>query len=79
MTPTAGCPCFLSHVASEPISKYDLLCLIRDRLGLQTLIEPDDQFHCDRSLDSARFSKRFDYQSPSWDAMVDELAREVNA
>ena len=24
----------LYHVSSEPISKYDLLCLIRDKLGL---------------------------------------------
>ncbi|MGZ5164781.1 MAG: dTDP-4-dehydrorhamnose reductase family protein [Burkholderiales bacterium] len=69
----------LYHVSSEPISKYDLLCLIRDKLGLQTVIEEDNAFHCDRSLDSTRFRQRFGYEPPSWDAMTTELAHEVRA
>ncbi|MDB5921827.1 MAG: UDP-2-acetamido-2,6-dideoxy-beta-L-arabino-hexopyranos-4-ulose 3-epimerase [Betaproteobacteria bacterium] len=69
----------LYHVSSEPISKYDLLSLIRDKLGLQTVIEEDDTFHCDRSLDSTRFRQRFGYEPPSWDAMATELAHEVRA
>jgi dTDP-4-dehydrorhamnose reductase len=67
----------LFHVSSEPISKYDLLSLIRDRLHLSTIIQPDSQFECDRSLDSTRFRFCFDYRPPSWEAMVGELAREV--
>ncbi len=31
----------LYHVSSEPISKYDLLCMIRDRLGCDVEIIPD--------------------------------------
>jgi dTDP-4-dehydrorhamnose reductase len=69
----------LYHVSSEPISKYDLLCLIRDKLGLATEIRPDYDFHCDRSLDSTRFRRRFDYQPPGWEAMIDELAAESAA
>ncbi|MCW5603810.1 MAG: SDR family oxidoreductase [Burkholderiales bacterium] len=65
----------LYHVSGAPISKYDLLRLIRDRMRLATEIEPDDDFRCDRSLDSARFRREFDYVPPAWEAMVEELAR----
>jgi dTDP-4-dehydrorhamnose reductase len=67
----------LFHVSSQPISKYDLLSLIRDRLHLSTIIQPESKFECDRSLDSTRFRTCFGYRPPSWEAMVDELAREV--
>lgn len=63
----------LYHVSSAPISKYDLLVLIRDRLGLATEIEPDDVFECDRSLDSTRFRREFNYNPPVWEAMIREL------
>lgn len=64
----------LYHVSSAAISKYELLTLVRDRLGLATRIDPDDDFHCDRSLDSTRFRTDFGYEPPSWPAMIDELA-----
>lgn len=63
----------LYHVSSEPISKYELLCKIKARAGLATEIVPDDDFRCDRSLDSTRFRGAFGYTPPSWDAMVAEL------
>jgi dTDP-4-dehydrorhamnose reductase len=64
----------LYHVSSASISKYDLLTLIRDRLGLSARIDPEDDFHCDRSLDSSRFRSSFGYEPPPWPAMIDELA-----
>jgi dTDP-4-dehydrorhamnose reductase len=67
----------LYHVSSAPISKYDLLCLVRDKLGLATEIRPDYDFHCDRSLDSTRFRTRFAYQPPTWETMVNELVHEI--
>ena len=69
----------LYHVSSEPISKRDLLVLIRDRVGLETNIVPDDGFRCDRSLDSSRFRSAFGYRPPSWVEMIDELAGTANA
>ncbi len=63
----------LYHVSSEPIDKYSLLCLVRDKLGKDIEIVPDDEFVCDRSLDSGRFRAAFAYEPPSWDAMVEEL------
>ncbi len=64
----------LYHVSSAPISKHDLLCLIRDKLRLPVEIVADDSFRCDRSLDSVRFRQAFSYHPPSWDAMIAELA-----
>lgn len=63
----------LYHVSSAPISKYELLLLIKRRLGLEIDIVPDDAFVCDRSLDSSRFRSEFGYTAPSWEAMIDEL------
>lgn len=67
------------QVSSDPVNKYDLLVMIRDRLGLDTQITPDDDFFCDRSLDSSRFRAEFGYTPPSWPSMVDELAAELAA
>lgn len=64
----------LYHVSSDSISKYDLLLLIKRKLGLSVEIQPDEAFVCDRSLDSSRFRREFNYEPPSWDAMIEELA-----
>lgn len=61
------------QVSSDPISKYDLLLLFREKLGIMVEIVPDDSFCCDRSLDSARFRKEFAYLPPTWDVMIEEL------
>ena len=67
----------LYHLSAAPISKFDLLTMIRDALGLTTEIEPYDEFHCDRSLDSSRFRETLAYRPPGWKAMVEELAQDI--
>ncbi|MGE0558339.1 MAG: dTDP-4-dehydrorhamnose reductase family protein [Burkholderiales bacterium] len=62
------------HVSSEPISKFDLLTLIRDKFGLSIELVPDEKFRCNRSLDSTRFREHFGYTPPNWEKMIDELA-----
>jgi dTDP-4-dehydrorhamnose reductase len=64
------------HVSSNPINKYDLLLLFREKLAKHIEISPDTEFVCDRSLDSTRFRREFDYLPPAWHAMVTELAKE---
>jgi dTDP-4-dehydrorhamnose reductase len=64
----------LYHVASRPISKFDLLGAFRDALGLATKIVPYSDFHCDRSLDGSRFAAASGYVAPEWPQMVAELA-----
>ena len=61
------------QVSSDPINKYELLLLFREKLGHKIEIVPDDSFCCDRSLDSTRFRKEFAYSPPAWEAMIEEL------
>ncbi len=67
----------LYHVSSDPISKFDLLSMIKKALNLPMEIIPDEQLKCDRSLDSARFHDEFGYRPPSWESMIDELCKEI--
>jgi len=60
----------LYHVSSEPISKYDLLFLMREIYGTQTDIVRDHTVHIDRSLDSSRFRQITGYIPASWPELV---------
>lgn len=62
------------QVASQPITKYELLCLIRDRFGLDIQIEEVDGENVDRSLDGSRFREATGYVCPSWPGLIDQLA-----
>jgi dTDP-4-dehydrorhamnose reductase len=65
------------HVSSEPINKYDLLCLLRDAIGADLQLEPYAQVQIDRSLDSSRFREATGFQCPSWAQMIQELATDL--
>ncbi|MCC6611317.1 MAG: SDR family oxidoreductase [Burkholderiales bacterium] len=67
----------LYQVSTEPISKYDLLRLIGDRLGHPVEIVADPTFRCDRSLNSDRFRAAFAYSPPSWPELVDDLVSDL--
>ncbi len=60
----------LFHLSSEPISKLELLQLIKKEYGVQTEIEPDNSVSIDRSLNSTRFRERFKYIPPSWPDLI---------
>jgi len=64
------------HVASAPISKYDLLVRLREAMRLNIEIEPQSEFFCNRSLNAARFVAATGYVIPSWDEMITEIARD---
>lgn len=67
----------LYQIASEPISKFDLLIKLRDILGWKDIaIDSDDQFFCDRSLSGAHFSIATGWRPPTWEAMLQGLAME---
>lgn len=61
------------HVSSEPISKYDLLCLVAKHYDKKIEIEPDDNFIIDRSLDSSVFRQTTGYQPYSWDELIEMM------
>ena len=65
------------QVSSEPISKYDLLSKINTAMNLDIKINPDEQFSCDRSLDSSKFRDITDYLIPDWDEMISGLAADL--
>jgi dTDP-4-dehydrorhamnose reductase len=61
------------HVSSAPISKYDLLCLLKQAYRVAIELEPSAEVHCDRSLISARFQAATGFVPPSWTSLVEEL------
>lgn len=63
----------LWHVSADPISKYDLLMLVREAYGAQIAIEPDLDFFCDRSLDSSRFRQATGIVPPPWPEMIRQM------
>lgn len=64
----------LFQVISDPITKYDLLLLIRDAYGLEIEVEPDDREVSDRSMRGERFHEATGWRAPSWPDMVGTLA-----
>ena len=58
------------HVSAAPITKHDLLGIIRSVYGLPIEIDPDPSVEIDRSLDSSRFRAATGYTPPDWPAMI---------
>jgi len=67
----------LFHVASRPISKYELLLRLCQRVAPALEVIPDGSVDCDRSLDGSAFATATGILVPSWDAMLAGLAAEV--
>jgi dTDP-4-dehydrorhamnose reductase len=64
----------LFHVSSEPINKYELLCLVKEKFGLDIEITPFEDFYIDRSLDSAKFRKLTGFKPNTWEEMISRMA-----
>ena len=64
----------LYQLSSGRISKYDLLVQLRDGLGLDVEIVPDDEPFCDRSLVGERFAAATGYRCPPWPDLISQLA-----
>lgn len=62
------------QVSSEPISKYELLSLMKEFYRRDISIDPDDALACDRSLDCSRFKAATGFVPPSWREMIEEMA-----
>jgi len=67
----------LYHVASQPISKYDLLTQLNQIMQLNVTINPDTKFCCNRSLDGRLFTSKSDISIPSWENMLSQLVLDV--
>jgi dTDP-4-dehydrorhamnose reductase len=62
------------QVASQPISKYDLLQLLKQAYQKDIEIIPDEAVVVDRSLDGSRFCAATGYVAPTWPEMIEEMA-----
>lgn len=63
----------LYHVAAEPISKYELLKLVRQEYGKDIKIQSDDHFKINRSLNAGRFREATGYVAPPWSQLVAQM------
>jgi dTDP-4-dehydrorhamnose reductase len=61
------------HVASQVISKYELLKLVAERYGKRIEIERFENVLEDRSLDATKFCSSTGYQAPLWPEMIEEM------
>jgi dTDP-4-dehydrorhamnose reductase len=66
----------LYHVSSETISKFDLLCLLKDFYKVPIEIEPYADFEIDRSLDSSKFRKETGFAPLGWEEMIEKMAQD---
>jgi dTDP-4-dehydrorhamnose reductase len=66
----------LYHVAAEPISKFELLKLVRSVFRMDITIVPDDAFRCDRSLCAAKFKQATGWTARPWPEMIADLRKE---
>ena len=64
----------LYHVSSDPISKFDLLKLIRHAYGANIEIIPFEDFEIDRSLDSTKFREATGFAPAGWENMINIMA-----
>jgi dTDP-4-dehydrorhamnose reductase len=66
----------LYQVVSDAISKYDLLCLLRDAYRLDIEIEPEDQTISDRSMKGDKLRAAIGHRTPPWPELVRQLAED---
>ena len=66
------------HVASAPISKYDLLDGLFRRIGRVGDVRAEDGVVSDRTMSGEAFAKATGYRVMGWDAMLDELAAKIH-
>ena len=66
----------LYQVVSDPISKYDLLTLLRDAYGLDIEIEAEEQTQSDRSMNGDKLRSAIGHQTPPWPELVRQLAED---
>jgi dTDP-4-dehydrorhamnose reductase len=67
----------LYHVASDPISKYDLLARLCGLFRPDLSIRPLGELVCNRSLDGSEFRRRTSIVAPTWDELVESLFRDA--
>lgn len=63
----------LYHLSVDPISKYDLLSMVKDVYRKQIEIIPDDSLMIDRSLNSSRFRQATGFVPKPWPELIQAM------
>jgi dTDP-4-dehydrorhamnose reductase len=63
----------LWHIGASPISKHNLLQLLRTVYNHSIEVSEDPGLVIDRTLDSSRFSRQTGYAAPDWPVMVTHM------
>ena len=61
------------HIASKPISKYDLLHIIANVYEKEISIKPDRTISINRSLNSEKFLNATGYEAPNWNVLIKSM------
>lgn len=61
------------HVASQPISKYDLLSNVNKEYSKNLIIESDNRLKINRSLNAKRFFEATGYLAPPWPQLIAQM------
>jgi dTDP-4-dehydrorhamnose reductase len=61
------------QLSSSPISKYDLLGLIKEKFNLSTEILPEEGYVSDKTLVCKKYADKTGFKAPTWDKMLDGL------
>ena len=64
----------LYNLASSPISKYDLLCIVAKVYKKEIKIIKYEDFTINRTLNGKKFNDLTGYMPPSWECMINEMS-----
>ena len=67
----------LYHVSSVPISKFDLLNILKEIYKKDININPFSDFVLDRSMNSDKFKIATGYVAPSWNQLIENMYNHV--
>lgn len=65
------------HVSSDPISKFELLTKINNKLELGVEIAEDADLAIDRSLNSSKYRQMTGFSPLMWDEMIEQMAADT--
>ena len=64
------------NIASNPISKFELLHLINDNFDLGLVINKDQNIISNKTLDTSKIEKELGIKPPSWNQLIIELKKD---
>ncbi len=64
------------NIASNPISKFELLHLINENFNLRLFINKDQSITSNKTLDASKIENELGINSPSWNELIIELKKD---